>query len=90
MSLEVGTLVISTAGRDSDTVMAVIAVSEGYVALANGRKRRIDKPKSKKIKHVRPIGQSLSDGALQLLTDGKLTDKLLYSDIRQILMSKKA
>lgn len=90
MSLEVGTLVISTAGRDSDTVMAVIAVNDSFAVLANGRKRRIDKPKSKKIKHVRPIGHKLSEGTLQLLTDGKLTDKLLYSDIRQILMSVKA
>lgn len=89
MSLEVGALVISTSGRDCGTVMAVIALNQGYAVLANGRKRRIDKPKSKKLKHVRPIGHKLSDGTLQLLTDGKLTDKLLYSDIRQILMSEK-
>ena len=90
MGLEVGMLVVSDSGRDCGTVLAIIGSTDTHVILADGRKRRLDKPKSKKVKHVSTLGVKLSEETLQLLTEGKLTNKLLYKDIKKILMSEKA
>ena len=87
MSFEVGTLVVSIRGRDAETVLAVIGSTDRSVILADGRKHRIYKPKSKNVKHVRPLDQKLSDDTLQKLIDGTITDKVLYRDIKRILMS---
>ena len=88
MSLEIGALVTSVCGRDNGTVLAVIGSTSECVILADGRKRRLDKPKSKKVKHVRPLGYKLSEVTLQQLTEGIITNKMLYRDIKRILMSE--
>ena len=50
--LTVGQVVRSKAGRDAGRFMAVTAIEEGFVYLADGRVRKADKPKRKKIKHI--------------------------------------
>ena len=86
MSLAIGTLVVSQSGRDTDTVMAVIGVSDTHLILANGRKRRIEKPKHKKLKHVKVLDLTLTAEETELLTEGQMTNKMLYNGIRQSLM----
>lgn len=52
-----GHLVVSLAGRDKGCVCAVIgnADDEGYVLIADGRIRKVETPKKKKLKHLKPI-----------------------------------
>ena len=52
-----GHLVVSLAGRDKGCVCAVVgkADDEGYVLIADGRIRKIETPKKKKLKHLKPI-----------------------------------
>ena len=88
MSLEIGAVVVSCSGRDSETVLAVIGKTETHLLLANGRKRRIEKPKQKKLKHIKPLGLSLNGEEIRLLEKGELTNKMLYRGIRQSLMNK--
>lgn len=88
MSLEVGTLVLSVCGRDNGNIFAVIGTSDGVVVLADGRKRRLEKPKNKSVKHVKITDFTLSELTLQKLTEGNLTNKMLYRDIKRILMSE--
>ncbi len=88
MSLEVGALVVSCSGRDSDLVLAVIGNTETHLVLADGRKRRIEKPKLKKIKHVRSLDKKLCEETSALLEKGELTNKMLYRGIRQSLMNE--
>jgi len=43
-----------TAGRDKGRRFAVIGIEEDeYVLLADGKRRKVEKPKRKKLKHVR-------------------------------------
>ncbi len=52
-AIKVGSLVVSTAGRDSTRIFIVVElVSDGYVKIADGRLRKTDKPKLKKTKHL--------------------------------------
>jgi ribosomal protein L14E/L6E/L27E len=47
-----GTIIKSKAGRDKGSLLMVLAVEDPYVLLADGRGRKLEKPKRKKIKHV--------------------------------------
>jgi hypothetical protein len=52
-----GTVVLSAAGHDKNRVFAVIGLSGGEIALiADGKLRKLEKPKKKKLKHLKLIG----------------------------------
>ncbi|MBR7164458.1 MAG: RNA-binding protein [Clostridia bacterium] len=53
MNVFAGDIVYAKAGRDKDTPFVVLEVlDDEYVWLANGRRRKVEKPKKKKIKHL--------------------------------------
>ncbi len=52
MKPEVGDLVVSLAGRDEGRMFFVLALEDGYALIADGRMRRADAPKRKKLKHL--------------------------------------
>ena len=83
--LEIGMLVVSCTGRDAEAVFAVIGKTDTHLVLADGRKRRIEKPKHKKEKHVKVLGKSLAKDSRALLESGKLTNKMLYRSIKESL-----
>jgi ribosomal protein L14E/L6E/L27E len=50
-------VVVSLAGRDKGGIFAVIGYAgEGFALIADGRHRKKEKPKKKKLKHLRVIG----------------------------------
>ena len=54
--IKAGDIALALAGRDEGRLFAVVAVDaedEKYVLIADGRSRRADKPKRKKIKHLK-------------------------------------
>ncbi len=69
-----GDIVYATAGRDKDTPFVVLEVLDEYVWLANGRRRKVAKPKKKKIKHVANSGQSSSQIQEKLKNGGFVTN----------------
>lgn len=85
MTSLIGALVESISGRDKGEIFAVIAQSEPYLILANGRKRRIETPKQKKSKHVTFLGTYLSDDEVLMLKRGEITNKMLYRTIKERL-----
>jgi len=50
-----GSLVKSKAGHDKDEVFVVIGAEGGYVEIADGKNRTVEKPKRKKKIHLQPI-----------------------------------
>ena len=74
-------IVISLAGRDKGQYFLVIDKAEDYVLLADGKGRKLEKPKKKKLRHVRFAGRSDSRAA-QKIRSG---EKLLNSEIRKAL-----
>ncbi|HHW00733.1 MAG TPA: RNA-binding protein [Clostridiaceae bacterium] len=57
MNVTLGQVVYSRAGRDSGRLFLVSAlVDESYVLIVDGDLRRIEKPKKKKIKHLKSTG----------------------------------
>lgn len=53
----VGSIAFSKCGRDRNRVFVIVGVSdEQHVLIIDGRTRKIDKPKKKKLKHLRIVG----------------------------------
>jgi ribosomal protein L14E/L6E/L27E len=74
--LEVGRVVRSNSGHDKDRFYAVVAVKEGRVTIADGKLRKLSKPKEKNVLHVSPTSLILDMGVV--ITDKKLREALLH------------
>ena len=76
-----GRVVQSTQGRDRGYFFLVTEeTGNGLVMIADGRLHRLDHPKKKKTKHLRPSPVKM-ETYQQLLTENRLKD----SDIRRFL-----
>ena len=56
MSFKPAQIVRSRSGHDKDQLFLVLAVDGSFVLLADGKRRRVERPKRKNVKHVQPVG----------------------------------
>ena len=83
MSVTLGQVVISKAGRDAGKRFVVTRIIDDlYVAISDGDLRKIEKPKKKKIKHLELTGEVVN------ILEEKLTKnvRISNSEIRKILI----
>ena len=83
MDIDKSSLVVSKAGRDQGQLFYVIDADEQYVYLADGKSRRLEKPKRKKRKHIEQIPRTESRIA-EKIRNG---EKVLNSELRKELAS---
>lgn len=82
MEMDIGDLVCSDAGRDAKKKFIVIGKEDDdYVLLSDGKVRRIEKPKKKKIKHIRSMNINIKKVA-EAIKQGK---KISNADIRKAI-----
>ena len=82
MKNEIADVVISLNGRDKGKRFLIITAEEdGYSSLADGKARRLEKPKRKKSKHIKPEGKLKSQVADKL----KAGEKVTNNEIRRAL-----
>ena len=89
MSIALGQIVISQAGRDTGKKFVVVGVIDDlFVEISDGSLRRVEKPKKKKIKHlkatdekVQSIEEKLKSGAR--ITNTEIRKALAGPDIHQ-------
>ena len=74
-------IVCSIAGRDQGKLFYVIGTEGAYVLIADGKERKIEHPKRKKLKHVRRVTRNDSRVA-EKIANG---DKVLNSELRRDL-----
>ena len=79
MEIERGSLVYSIAGRDKGSLFLVLKRDDDFVYLADGKLRRIENPKKKKLKHVNKTNTLLE---LEL-------ENISNSDVRKSLSKAK-
>lgn len=77
MDYHKGQVVLSKAGRDQGLYFAVLGIEGDMALIANGKERRVAKPKAKKQKHLAATNKTLSEEALA-------TDKLLKKAIVEL------
>ncbi len=86
--IKTGKIVLVIAGKESGRAFAVIERSDNRFALiADGRHRKIEKPKRKNVRHLIVLSQDgkaayLSEEALKNLSEGKLTNNHLKRELK--------
>ena len=86
MEIKCSQIVRATAGRDSGALFFVTGVEDGYVYLADGKGRKLEKPKRKKLRHVRLEAEEDSRVAAKL----KNGEKVSNSELRRALAQYQA
>ena len=81
MDIDSSDIIVSLAGRDKGQFFFVVDTEEQYVLIADGKGRRLEKPKRKKRKHIQKVQQTDSRVAEKIRTG----DKVLNSELRREL-----
>lgn len=76
-----GQIVFSKCGRDQGKPFIVVSIEEEYVYLVDGRLRKVDNPKLKKIKHIQPT-LTINEWIKQKIIE---ENRLTNSDVRRAL-----
>ncbi len=53
--MQAGDIVRATAGKDEGKIFLLISCEDGYGMIANGRRRKVQSPKKKSLKHLSKI-----------------------------------
>lgn len=61
MEFSVGQIVRAKAGRDKDGFFIIRSVDGGYAYIVDGKRRKVDKPKKKKLIHLAPTTTVVQD-----------------------------
>lgn len=83
MDIDAGSLVYAIAGRDSGGLFVVLSREGEYCFLADGRGRKCDKPKKKKLKHCRSAGKTLDSLRDKLCSGEKITNSEIRKSLRE-------
>lgn len=73
MQVQQGMVVRATAGKEQGGFYLVTALEEGFAFLADGKRRPLDRPKRKNLRHIAPTSTVWD---LDGLTDRELRRKL--------------
>ena len=87
-SVDIGTAVTHVNGRYEGKPMVVVAIDGAVASVVDGKRRRLEKPKRKKLCHLRSIS---SDGR-RLPVDAELTDgkvRRFLAPYRAVIPDKK-
>ena len=76
MNITAGTVVISRAGHDCGRAMLVVRIDGGFLFVADGKERKLEKPKKKNRKHVRATSRVIESAGL--------TDRSLRRTLREL------
>lgn len=79
MDIKIGSIVKARAGREKDRLFAVSGVHDGFVEIADGKERKLEKPKRKNIKHISPMHDVIN---MEKLTNKKLRKILTEFETR--------
>ncbi len=82
-SIQIGAVVWSVMGRDSGRFYVVVEkVSDNYVYIVDGETRRLEKPKLKKLKHLKYNGENLESIGLKLVEGKQVFDAEIRSALK--------
>ena len=73
--LSPGDIVKNRRGKDEGSLTVVIALEdERFALVADGDKRRFERPKRKNVLHLEPLGMNSAEVASSLLETGRVTN----------------
>ncbi len=82
--ISIGSVVYSLAGRDEGRFYIVVEIIDGnFVSIVDGDVRKLEKPKKKKVKHLRVTGEVLEGIAAKIAASAKVYDAEIFSALRK-------
>ena len=81
MDISKSDIIESLAGRDKGKLFYVMDIEDNFVLIADGKGRKLENPKRKKLKHVRRVSRTETRVAAKILNG----DKVLNSELRRDL-----
>lgn len=87
MEIQKSDIILSTAGRDQGKLFYVIGTEGAYVLIANGKERKVEHPKRKRLKHVRRVTRTNSRVAEKIAHGDKVLNSELRRDLAAIRQS---
>ena len=85
MDYNIGDIVISKAGRDKDSFLVVMdMIDDDKLLLADGKLRKAENPKKKKIKHVHKINAKSSLIYDKIMSNEKISNALIRKELERI------
>lgn len=86
----IGNLIISKAGHDKGMRYIIIEEEGDFAYLADGKSRRLEKPKKKRKKHIQPVTHyDTSEVAKKLLNHEKISNEEIKRIIKLSLLKEK-
>ena len=85
MEIDISDVVISLNGRDKGKFFIVIGKEDNYSFLADGKRRKLEKPKRKKDKHIKLDGV-VNERLTEKLKSG---EKISNKEVRKVLAEYK-
>ena len=79
--ISISDIIVSAAGRDQGKLFYVIGTEGVYALIANGKDRKLEHPKRKKLKHVRFVTRTES----RVAQKRRSGEKVLNSEMRKEL-----
>ena len=81
MSIAKSDIVKSVAGRDAGSLFFVLATEGDFLLLADGKRRRVENPKRKRLRHVVPTGLDAGAAAERIRSSEQITNSELRKAI---------
>lgn len=82
--MQVGEIVIATAGKEKNDIFVVVKIEEGCAYIANGKRVSVLKPKKKNEKHIQKVSKERF-----LLSETSLKDEKTDAAVRKFLKTEK-
>ncbi|GAA3657032.1 KOW domain-containing RNA-binding protein [Asaccharospora irregularis] len=84
-NLNVGQVVKVSAGRDEGRLFFIVKiVDENHVLISDGRKRKLDRPKLKKVKHLKKYNVINDQVKNKILSGEEITDSFLRAELTKL------
>ena len=82
--LKEGQVVVAAAGRDEGKLFFIVGKKDSqYVYISDGKSRKIDRPKLKKVKHLKKTN-IVSDSIRAKILSGSITDSFLRAELKKL------
>lgn len=65
LNIEQGMIVCAKAGRDKEGLFVAVLLKDGYVYIADGKRRKVENPKRKNPRHLTALSKSPDCGQYQ-------------------------
>lgn len=84
-NLELGQVVLALSGREQGRLFFIIKIVDNdHVLISDGRKRKLDKPKLKKVKHLRKYNFVNQDVKNKIESKESITDAFLRAELNKL------